>query len=1078
MAKLTVGWKAPTHRDDGSAVVPANLRFSVERRVSAVDGVEPTDGSESFTQLATGLTALSHADGMAPDPKAGGTITIEYCVKAHESGYRTSVCGRGSITLPVGTTATMAPKKPTVVKDSISSSSITVRGERNAEGVAPAEWRFGHKLATSSAQHAWTDWRTGNTATFASLSAGTAYDMKAQARSGAGMALWSEESDSLVLMTDGAVDMDPAVPTLELTETHNSVTATVGRGSGGGDPTGYEVEIHSSSAYDSRVATQTLTAAGGAAVFAGLSPNTRYYVQARALRTGRTASGWTRDNTTTDSAPAVAFTLQGAARVEENDTTTVTITGVAPTGATFAVTGGGTVDSPVTAGSVTGSGSTRSIVFTGRSANAVAVRFTITGSATGREDTPKTIDVTCVAPAEDPACIPSLRITSEGHTSVAAAASQGSGSDCDDATEFRFRIRESGSSSVLSTSGWGSSTSHTFTGLDTDTDYEVAVQGRNSTGASSWSAWDDAATTDPCAGQTISVSLDSSSLSFTYGGSPADIPITISASGGARANAPTARVTSGSASITASIVSAGTPLSPTYALRIRSTGSNPSSSASGTVLVEVDGTDIATGTCDLEDNATVSVTVNRRATVCENVGSPALAALADISLNDNASTSFTAEATLGSGADTVEFEAASDDTSKVTVTKDGGVRSGSGVFANTRYQDYIVTAADDVAGDVDVTVTAYSVDGSTRCPNARASRTFTVGVTYVDPCAGAGVDGVTMENNSDLSKRYEWTDGSRPAAEDVYFTVAARGGAALQTPTAVVTGSGASYLTATVHASTFPNRGSHRVRLTPTGTPPRGGANLAVAVTLRASATCTNRDGANTYNANTQAIAVTIAAQAANVAPTVSVAPTELSIREGQTATFTAQARDTDGSVAAISATSAATTTASVSGGTLMHDTPIQGTTSRVFTVRGVRAGTTTINVRATDDEGDLSTIATVSVTVTVPPPVRVGNAVQLVDVTSATKKTVDVSTGFTGATSYDASPKGTDQAGTGGSEWDVSISGSTLSVTPPTEGPIAVQIAITVTASNASGSATKTYTFQLPAMTNGNGNGNGNGAP
>ena len=678
-------------------------------------------------------------------------------------------------------------------------------------------------------------------------------------------------------------------------------------------------------------------------------------------------------------------------------------------------------------------------------------------------------------------CIPSLRITSQGHTSVAVAASQGSGGDCDDATEFRFRIRESGSSSVLSTSGWGSSTSHTFTGLDTDTDYEVAVQGRNTSGSSSWSSWDDAATTDPCAGQSISIALGSSSLSFTYGGSPADIPITVTESNGASANAPTARVTSGSSSITASIVSAGTPLSPTYALRIRSTGSNPATSASGTVLVEVDGTDIATGTCDLEDSDTISITVNRRAAVCENVGSPALAALGDIDLNDGARTSFTAEATLGTGADTVEFEAASDDTSKVTITKDGGVRSGSGVFANTRYQDYIVTADDDVDGDVDITVTAYSVDGTARCPNANASRTFTVSVMYVDPCAGAGVDGVTMENNSDLSKRYEWTDGSRPAAEDVYFTVAARGGAALQTPTAVVSGTGASYLTATVHASTSPNRGSHRVRLTPTGTPPRGGASLAVAVTLRASATCTNRDGANTYNANTQVISCTIVPQAANQKPTISGMPSSstssrIEFTHGQSRTYTLTITDPDGSIASVSIagiTGSDPLTASVVAGTVQNQYKLTVTADA-----NVAADTGAFRVVAVDDEGDSAdeTLYWETVAPDRPP-----------QETSTTIPSTALGLGETDRktlSDYFEDPDGdalsyTIVAATVTSEgdWAYSISSGVLIVTAPSSGVGAGALALSfdVRASNAGGSVARTFSYSAQGD---GGPGNGNGAP
>jgi len=578
MANLTVEWTRPSQRDDGSATVAANLRYSVERRVKAVDGTEPTDGTEDFKEIASGLSDLNYADTGAPDPAENGTITIEYCVKAHEAGYRTSVCGIGAIQLPTGITPTdTTPGKPTVTVDSKTSTTITVSGTRHADDtVNPREWRFGYRKTSAAAGvYTWSGWASASSAVLSGLDASTEYAVVAQARNSS--TLVSATSDEVDVTTDPPAAEKPNPPTVDILDqltTHNALTVQVAQGSGG-TPSSYRIQLATASNLAAASIVSTVTVSGSGTLtheFTSLSASTTYYARATATNAAGTSGDSNVDSDTTDAQPRVSWdSLQNALTVATGGAAAaLAIENIDPDNAILRIDYQPAKNvqqqaaAHVTARFSDNAGDEREVEFTGRSDGSET--FRITGTATGRTTHTEDITVTSETTVRAP-CKPSVTATAT-NTSITIQATAGSGQTCGAVEGWIYQYREGSSGSADGSSGSAkSNNSHTFTGLDTDSAHQVRAQARNSAG-NVWSDWVSVRTLNPCAGVSLKLS-STAAIAFTHGSQPPNRTITVNETGTGEALTPTVRVTGGTG-LDARIVTGGTVLSPTTELQVRS----------------------------------------------------------------------------------------------------------------------------------------------------------------------------------------------------------------------------------------------------------------------------------------------------------------------------------------------------------------------------------------------------------------------------------------------------------------------------------------------------------------------------
>lgn len=811
MAIIDISWDAPTKRSDEST--PVALRYTLGKR----------KGTDPYAQLAEGRVASAYAD-QVDDPPAGEEETYRYRVKATEAGYGDSEWAESNDVV-LGDAAN-APLKPTVTGVG-TETTITATGHPNpapASGIV-SEWRFRYKLVADSNYGEWTPWNASSSTLFSSLTANMQYHIQAQARNSTDE---SPISDAVVVRT--VAQPAPAAPTLELDATHDSVTATVGKGTGGGEPSSFRVEISTAdlpvAGGGTAQATQTLTAAGGDAVFPGLRPNTRYYVRATAINA--TGSAATKKDATTDPQQRMNFVLPTELTVVVGSGTVhADITGVVPSRSTFAVAAG-------SGGHVTHryDSSRKRITFTGVSAGAVT--FTVTG--TDPDGTylqrARTIKVT----AQTEVCTPDAPTVSASGRSTncdeitATATPQGA---CDP-TEYQFEIRRGTTGSTdRELTGFASSASHRFTSLRSDTVYTVRAQAKRGSNTSAWSDWRQVRTCDPCSNAGISIDADSTSISFQDLKLPGDIQLSIDADGPTIPQKPTASVSGDK--LTAEIVTGDTET--TWAVRLRSDGT-VKSQITRTVSVNVRGAGPGAA-CPVNDHVDITVTVTPKPAPCDGLGSPgspsatALAALVEGGVTRD----FTASAKLGSGSDGMEIRAASSDENVLTVAKKGRVSTGGLEGGTTRHQEFTVTPV--AEGDATIEVTFFTKIGNVVCTQS-ATLNISARVTYTDPCAQASA---SIDPGSIPTQTFQWLSTGAPNARPFGLTIAASGGAALEgAPKATVAGPGRAFIRAAVDTQIVgltPGR-THRLVITPTGTPT---ADTTATVRVDVNATCVNRDG-------------------------------------------------------------------------------------------------------------------------------------------------------------------------------------------------------------------------------------------
>ena len=1037
MAVVDLSWDAVTRRTDGSTAL--NVEYRLERH----------SGDGAFAALQAGLTGATHADTV-PDPAVGTGVVYTYRLRSEESGYTNSAWVEATVT--VGTISAV-PGKPTV-SGVATETSITATGTAGSSGGAPTQWRFRHKLTSASTWNSWTDYSSSNTAVFSSLTANTSYDIQAQAKNAIG-----ESPVSDVVAVSTMAQVAPTAPTLSLTATQTTVSATVGRGTGGGDPATYLVEISPANTFLPADTSSTTLNAAGSTTFTGLNANTTYYVRATATNPTGTSPATTR-NITTPNLPATSFSMQSSAQVTVGGTVAVNVSSVTPTGASMTIvnTRTPTPSNPadVTASITDNSGGSRTITFTGVSAGPETFRVTV--SASGRTDSSGTITVTASTAPVARAGVPTLAAVSGSDCeSVEVTATATAGGT---PIGYQFEIRTGNSGTFDTQTGWGNNT-HDFEDLDTDTGYSVRARARSGTASSqtsAWSSWRSVSTCDPCDDSSLSISAGSGSLTFNAGDSPADIPLTIT-SEGVTPNAPQA--TSSDSKVSATIITTGV-FNPTYSVRIRSTTTDFTSNVSATITVSVD----ENGDCDLDDDATISVTLRPPVDPCAGVSAPTGGSIVGTSslVDGGSDGSITAEATLGTGANGMKIEAVSLDTSVCTVANDGGVGTGP---LSTRNRDFTISPAG--VGTTSIQVTFTSTKDGSDCSTLVRTHAVTVAVA-VDPCADADVTVTPGSQSAD----FEWPkSGTAPGSQDFYVTIALGTGAVAGAHSVAVSNS--TYLTAAITTSTMPNLGTHRVRLTPKGTPPRG-SELTTSVTITARATCTNGGVTNNYS-DTATISVDIDGPPELVGPGLVLSTNAIGLQVGQTGTFRATGSDEDGTVQSISASSSATGVATVNEPSLT-DVPLQtGQKFKDYTVTAVAVGSATITVTVTDDDGETTT-GTVAITVTaVPnrPPRSTGTAIPSTALALGATDTKTLSDYFEDPDgdplTYEILTSGLTSTGNWGTP---SISNGVLSVTAPSSGVGALALNFDVRASDPDG-LTFARNFSYSAQGTGTpGNGNG----
>ena len=715
MAIVTLTWVPTTHRSDGSQAVAVN--YVLQRRAGA--------GSYS-SDLLSGIVGVSHRDTV-PDPQLGEQIDYCYRIKAQETGYNDSpwveacvgvggeIVGPGSLNL-VGTPG-----------------STSIRAAASSTGGGPVdEWRFNHKLASASTWDGWSSWGAGSTYDFSGLDPGTAYQIQAEARNRAA----TETSAIVDVMTSVAEAVRP--PTLALSATNDTVKATVGPAQAGAVPTRYLVEISTEADFSKVLSQQTLVPPGGTATLSNLSANTLYYVRATAYA-GTAASTPTTDSVRTTTTGAVSFALASSARVETGKTLTVSIREVSPDTATFQVTAVGTpADPDVTAGSVTGSGATRSLVFTGVRDGSQA--FDVTGSFGGRSDTTIRITVTSATST----CVPGIPSIETTATDFSVGATVSPAPDGCVPSEYQFQMSKgaptSGSSPAddpetadpeFADTGWGPATSQTFRNLLTNTLYSVRARARSGEAESlwgEWTAWQPQWTRDVCAGASLAIAASPDRVLVPADLSPKDIALTVTRSANVVANPPTVTVPTMPTDLREFLITSIVQNTDgSHKLVVQAHNARPEQRVTGTLQVRV------AGSCDTSATDDVEVTVEPPANQCAGVEPPTGAASTyrggplDMSAGDM---DFIAQAVMGANATGMDITAESDTTTVIEVAAVGEVtrlRDLSGLNRDFRQRTFRLRPVG--PGVAFVTVTFKSKFADTVCELRFATTAFEITVS-------------------------------------------------------------------------------------------------------------------------------------------------------------------------------------------------------------------------------------------------------------------------------------------------------------------------------------------------------------
>ena len=448
-ASLTADITAPT-----TGGTPSGYRIEVSRN-SNYSAAEVFDVDEDGAHTVTGLL---------PD--------TDYYVRARA----TNAIGNGPWASRLVTTEplpTVAPGPPGFV---LSATDVTVSGalSRGAGGFPDS-----YRVEITATRGVWTGARnqtvTGGTVTFDALTPETTYYLRARASNTAGNSIWVERS--ITTEPQVVVPEPPGPQRLSLASEIRSVRATVARGTGG-TPTSYRFELSTSSDYSSPTVRGRSTP--GSVTFDGLTPDTLYYVRARASNSHGTGP-WANDSIRTKSAVATKpgeprFTVAGITHAELTASVFPSAGGL-PTSYRIELSENSDYsDATVQTGS-------SAFSYTFRNLKHLTTYYLRARASNAGGDSPwaeriaSTRDLPSVAPGA-----PGL-ILSFTHNTAVATVSAGTGGI---PTGYRIELSPNSDYSGATASELSAEGSSEFTGLTPETEYYVRARATNAAGPSPW----------------------------------------------------------------------------------------------------------------------------------------------------------------------------------------------------------------------------------------------------------------------------------------------------------------------------------------------------------------------------------------------------------------------------------------------------------------------------------------------------------------------------------------------------------------------------------------------------------------
>ena len=454
-AQLAVAWTAPA--DNGSSITDYDVRYSSD------SGATWSEWDASTTSTATIATITGLTNGTT------------YQVQVRAANARADGKWSSSATRKAGLPA--APSAPTLTVDNTALSVAWSAPAANGSSITDYDVQY-----SSDSGSTWTEWdasttSTATTATVTGLTNNTAYQVQVRAVNSVGDGPWSASaSASPTAQKPNA----PAAPTLVSGNASLEVSWSA-PAANGSSITDYDVQYSSDSGSTWTEWDASTTSTATTATVTGLTNNTAYQVQVRAVNSVGDGP-WSASATLKaglPAAPAVPELTPGNGSLRAAWT--------APSGNGSAISGYDvqySSDSGTTwlSHTHTGTGTSATIpTLTNGTSYEVQVR-----AVNSVGDGPWSPSATATAGAPAPPIVPTLAV---GNTQLAVAWAEPATNGAA-ITDYDVRYRADGTTTWTEwkAANTSTATAATITGLTNSTTYHVAVRAGNSRGDGPWSA--------------------------------------------------------------------------------------------------------------------------------------------------------------------------------------------------------------------------------------------------------------------------------------------------------------------------------------------------------------------------------------------------------------------------------------------------------------------------------------------------------------------------------------------------------------------------------------------------------------